>query len=256
VLSGGLFAFDHYYVPAANRRQDALRNYIKGKTTQTYARADRKWIYGRGDRIYYYKGFDATQSEMVGVSVFELDPKTFRLTRHIQAESARWYPSLKMWVFQNGWSRDFKPHGEIEFHDFRGDIGKFPELDEPPSWFVREVMQYFEMNFQTLDAYIREVRQSGFNTIPLQVQYHKKFAVPLLAVIMALISIPFSFVVGSRGAMAGVGISFGIAISYFSITVLFEQVGNLGQLPPQVAAWSPDAIFTLTGLYFLARLRT
>ena len=35
-LSGALFAFDHYYVPDANRRQDALRNEIKGKPLQTY----------------------------------------------------------------------------------------------------------------------------------------------------------------------------------------------------------------------------
>ena len=56
--------------------------------------------------------------------------------------------------------------------------------------------------------------------------------------------------------MAGVGISFAIAIAYFSINMLFEQVGNLSQLPPELAAWSPDAIFTLTGLYFLARIRT
>ena len=40
---------------------------------------------------------------MVGVSVFELDPKTFRLTRQISAERARWEPSLNAWVFQNGW---------------------------------------------------------------------------------------------------------------------------------------------------------
>ena len=31
LLSGGLFAFDHYYVPDANRKQDAIRKEIKGK---------------------------------------------------------------------------------------------------------------------------------------------------------------------------------------------------------------------------------
>ena len=32
LLSGGLFAFDFYYVAGANRKQDALRNEIKGRT--------------------------------------------------------------------------------------------------------------------------------------------------------------------------------------------------------------------------------
>ena len=52
------------------------------------------------------------------------------------------------------------------------------------------------MNFQQLAAYIRELQQSGFDTIALQVQFYRKFAVPLFAAIMALISVPFSFAVG------------------------------------------------------------
>ena len=256
VLSGALFAFDHYYVPDANRRQDALRSVIKGKAPQTYLRPDRKWIYGKSDRIYYYKGFDAEENVMVGVNVYELNPRTFRLTRHIQAEKARWEPDTHTWIFQNGWSRDFDGDSPGAFHDFRGQVQPFPHLDEPPNWFMREVKQYFQVNFQELAAYIRDVQRSGFNTVPLEVQYHKKFSVPLFAVIMALISIPFSFVVGARGAMAGVGVSFSIAIAYLSLNKLFEQIGNLNQLPPQVAAWSPDAIFALAGLYFLTRLKT
>src|SRR5581483_5874590 len=59
LLSAGLFAFNHYYVPEANRRQDALRNEIKGRPAQTYLRPDRKWIKGIGSAktswIYYYR---------------------------------------------------------------------------------------------------------------------------------------------------------------------------------------------------------
>jgi LPS export ABC transporter permease LptG/LPS export ABC transporter permease LptF len=255
-VSGGLFAFDHYWIPDANRRQDALRNVIKGRPPQTYLRPDRKWIYGRGDRIYYYKYFDPAESVMVGVSVFELDPKSFRLTKHIQAEKAHWERSLNKWVFENGWARDIVGIRETKVLDFRGQTMTFPELTERPSHFTKEVKQYFQMNTNDLRDYIADLQQSGFNTIALQVQYHKKFSVPLFAVIMALLSIPFSFLAGNRGTMAGVGVSFAIAIAYFSINMLFEQVGNLSQLPPELAAWSPDAIFTLTGLYFLARMRT
>ena len=76
------------------------------------------------------------------------------------------------------------------------------------------------------------------------------------ALIMAMISIPFSFLVGNRGAMAGIGVSIVIAIAYWGVGVLFEQVGNANQLPPMVAAWSPDAAFSLTGLYLMMRLRS
>ena len=90
----------------------------------------------------------------------------------------------------------------------------------------------------------------------LQVQLQKKFAMPLLALIMAMVSIPFAFMAGNRGTMAGAFVSFLIAIAYSSVGQVFEQFGNLNQLPVQVAAWSPNLIFSLFGLYFLARMRT
>jgi lipopolysaccharide export LptBFGC system permease protein LptF len=74
--------------------------------------------------------------------------------------------------------------------------------------------------------------------------------------IMALVSIPFAFVGGNRGAMAGVGVSLAIFLAYWSVGQVFEQMGNLSQLPARVAAWSPDLIFCLAGLYFMARMRT
>ena len=254
-LSGGLFAFDHYYVPGANRRQDAIRNEIKGRPVQTYLRADRKWIFGEGPRIYYYKYFDQGRKEMAGVHVYELDPSDFHMRRHISAERAHWEASIHQWVFENGWSIDFDNSHE-HFDDFTGRTATFPELKEGADYFLKEELQYKQMNFEQLDAYIHELQQGGFETIALQVQFYRKFAVPLFALIMALISLPFAFVAGNRGAMAGVGVSIGIAIAYWTISALFEQVGNVSLLPAPVAAWSPDALFSLAGLYFFTRMRS
>jgi len=256
VLSCALFAFDHYWVPDADKRQDALRAEIKGRPAQTFLQPDRRWISGLHDRMYYYKYFDQAAHVMLGVNVYEIDPARFRLKRHISAERARWEPGLRAWVFENGWSRDMNGNNVTRFDDFSGDTRTFPELEEQPDYFVKEVKQSSQMNFRELGAYIGELQQSGFDTIQLQVQLQKKFSVPLFALIMAMVSIPFAFLAGNRGAMAGVGISLGIAIAYWSVGQVFEQFGNLSQLPVQIAAWSPDAIFSLAGLYFLARMRT
>jgi LPS export ABC transporter permease LptG len=258
LMSGLLFVFDHYVVPGANVKQDAIRNEIKGRAVQTYLRPDFKWICGQepGFRIYYYKYFDPSENIMAGVLVYELDPGTFRLKRHVSAERARWEPSLGTWIFQNGWSREFIREEKDVFRNFAGGTATFSELKEPPAYFLKEVKQDKQMNFQQLAAYIRELQQSGFETVKLQVQYHKKFAVPLFALIMAMISVPFAFLTGSRGAMAGVGVSLGIAAAYWSVSLAFEQIGNLNQLPAAVAAWSPDVVFSLAGLYLMARMRT
>jgi LPS export ABC transporter permease LptG len=257
VLSAGLFAFDHYVVPDANKTQDAIRNQIKGRATQTYLDPNRKWIFGSGaPRIYYYKYFEPTDGVMVDIHVYELEPESFRLKRHIHAERARWEAALNTWIFQDGWIREFANGTERGFKAFKGQTATFPHLQEPPSYFLKEVKQDKQMNFHELDAYIGELKQSGFDTTRLQVRYHKKFAVPLFAIIMALISVPFAFLGANRGATAGIAVSFAIAITYWAVSQLFEQVGNVNQLPAILAAWAPDAVFSLFGLYFLARMRT
>ena len=88
---------------------------------------------------------------MGGVNVYELDPKNFQLVRHISAERARWEASLKTWVFENGWRRDFS--GECRAMSRTSRPGEdVRELTEPPDYFLKEVKQDKQMNFQELAA--------------------------------------------------------------------------------------------------------
>jgi LPS export ABC transporter permease LptG len=257
VLSGSLFAFDHYWVPEFDRRQEQIyNNEIKNRPAQTYLHADRKWIYSPQDRIYYYKYFDTAQKVMGDVNVYEIDPERFLLKRQISAQRARWEPVLNQWVFENGWSNDIDGRFVRKFDAFPGAARTFPELAETPDYFLKEAKQSPQMNFLELQTYIEELKQAGFETTPYQVQFHKKFSQPLFALILALVSIPFAFLAGNRGAMTGVGISFAIFLLYWSADQFSVQIGNLGQLSAAVAAWSPDIVFSLAGLYFLARMRT
>ncbi|MFN7920096.1 MAG: LptF/LptG family permease [Bryobacteraceae bacterium] len=252
-LSGGLFAFDHFYIPDCNRIQDGILAKIKGRPAQSYLRPDRNWTYGQGSRIFFYKYFDVDRQVMVGPNVYELGTAPFRLTRHIQAESARWEPSVNGWIFQNGWVRDVNG---VESKSAPYQATTFPEIKEDPGWFRREIRQEKQLNFIDLDRYIMGLQQSGFDTVRLRVQFHKKFAVPLFGAVIALLAVPFAFLTGSRGAMAGIGVSFGIAIAYWAIGKLFEEIGNVNQLPAAMAAWAPVAVFALAGMYMFSRMRT
>jgi LPS export ABC transporter permease LptG/LPS export ABC transporter permease LptF len=254
VLSAALFGFDYLYVPEANMKQDALRNEIKGKPVQTYQRKNQKWIYGNGSRIYYYRLFDDSQNAMLGVSVYELDPKTFALCKEISAARAQWQPELNKWIFQDGWARDLKGTRETKFESYEATT--FPELNETPNWFMQEVKQDKQMNYIELQNYINDLQKRGYDTVPLRVQLQKKFSVPIFAFIMALISVPFAFLVGNRGAMAGIGVSIAIGMSYLGIDKFFEQIGNVNHLSPAVAAWAPDALFAFAGMYLLLRMRS
>jgi lipopolysaccharide export LptBFGC system permease protein LptF len=73
---------------------------------------------------------------------------------------------------------------------------------------------------------------------------------------MSMIAVPFGFLVGSRGAMTGIGISLGIAACYLAIGTLFEKLGDASLLQPSMAAWAPDVIFALAGMYFFLRMKS
>lgn len=253
VLSAALFAFDYSYIPQANQIQDAYLNEIKGRVAQTYLHPERKWII-HDYRIFYVKYFDPSERVMVEPYVFELDPKTFHITREISANRARWQQNINAWVWEQGKAIDICGVDECKVQNFT--VTTFPEIAETPVDFLKLVKLDKQMNYSELAAYIRELQQSGFDTVKLHVQYYKKFAVPVFALIMALISIPFGFLVGNRGAMTGVGVGIAVAMAYLAIGLLFDQFGNVNLLPPMVAAWAPDALFSAAGMYLMLRMRS
>jgi LPS export ABC transporter permease LptF/LPS export ABC transporter permease LptG len=255
LVSGGLFVLDDTYLPYANQRQDALRNRIKGRPAQTYFEPARQWIFGENSKIYNYELFDPDRQLFGGLNVFELDPDTFQMRRRIFATRATWEPTESLWILTGGWVRDFGSDGQVvRYEPFKATT--LPELTEPPGYFRREVRQSFQMNWRQLGEYIHGLGQAGFDTARLSVQWHKKFAFPLIAAIIVFLGAPFAFLVGTRGAVGGLAIAVGIGVIYWSSAALLEAMGSAGQLPPLLAAWGPDLIFGFLGAYFFLRMPT
>jgi lipopolysaccharide export LptBFGC system permease protein LptF len=191
---------------------------------------------------------------MVNPYVFELDPKTFHLVREISASRARWQQNINAWVWEQGAAKDICGVDECKVQNFT--VTTFPEITETPDDFLKEVKQDKQMNYTELASYIKSLQESGFDTVKLHVQYYKKFAVPVFALIMAMISVPFGFLVGNRGAMTGIGVGMAVAMTYLATGLLFDQFGNVNLLPAAVAAWAPDALFSVAGLYLMLRMRS
>ena len=256
VLSLGLFFADQFYLPRTNKRQEALHNQIKGKPPQTYLRPDRKWIFGQHNDIYYYQFFDPDRDQFGNVTVFELDRASFTITRRIHADRAHWADNLNRWVYEQGWDRSLNGSAIANdgYHTF--DVSTFPEISETPSYFKKEVKQYTEMNYEELRRYIRDLQQSGFDVVRLRVQLHKKLSYPLITLIMAVLAVPFALSTGKRGAITGVAFAVGIAVFYTVVSRWFEAMGDLSQLPPSMAGWSPDLIFVLVGGYLILKVPT
>jgi LPS export ABC transporter permease LptF/LPS export ABC transporter permease LptG len=255
LVAGGMFVLDDTVLPVANQRQDALRNRIKGRPAQTYFQPAQQWIFGENGKIYNYELFDSDRQLFGGLNVFELDPATFQMRRRIYAARATWDPTENVWILTGGWVRDFGADGRVErYEPFKAT--SLAELVEPPGYFRREVRQYYQMNWRQLGQYIQSLRQAGFDTARLAVQWQKKFAFPLIAAIIVFLGAPFAFLVGTRGAVGGLALAVGIGITYWAASALFEAMGSVGQLPPLLAGWAPDAVFGFLAVYFFLKMPT
>jgi LPS export ABC transporter permease LptG/LPS export ABC transporter permease LptF len=264
-LAGGLFVLDQWYLPYANKRVETLRNLIKGKPAQTYLRPDRKWIFGeshkRSDgteenrKIYYYEAFDPDRNTFASISAFELNPHSFQMVKRVYAARSRWAEHLQKWTFENGWQRAWSnaPGADLREDLRKFDVSTFAELDEPPTYFKKEVLQSSEMNYEELRHYIYDLQQGGFDVVRLRVQLQKKIAFPLITLVMAILAVPFALSGGRRGALSGIVVALVIGVTYVLTSSLFEAMGNVSQLPPLIAAWSPDLIFGLAGGYMIMK---
>ncbi len=258
-LATSLFLFDQYYLPQANRKQEALRSAIKGRPPRTFLNPEQQWIFGqqlpgKPAHIFFYKLFDSDKNEFFDLSIFEFDPGTFSLSRRIFAKHVAWNPSNSAWQFEDGWQRDLEGANTINFQEFQS--AAFPEMREDPSYFRKENLQSQEMNFGQLRNYIADLQQSGFDTMRLRVQLWHKIAYPLICIVMAMLGIPFALAMGRRGSLTSIAVAIGVALAYWVVAGLFEAMGNVNYLPSLVAAWSPDLLFGLTGGYLLLRTPT
>ena len=260
VLAVSLFAFDEFYLPQANRRQESLRSVIKGKPAQTFLRPDRKWISGQQNsmgqpaRIFYYQFFDADNDVFANLTVFEFQPHSFNLSRRIFASAAHWDQHAGQWVLENGWQRTFGGDQVTNYEPFT--VASFPEISEKPTYFKKESRQSQEMSFGELDRYIHDLQQSGFDTMRLRVQLNRKLSYPLITLVMAILAVPFALSMGKRGSLAGFATAIGMAIAYLVVESIFDAMGNVNALPPMLAAWSPDLLFGMAGGYLLLKAQT
>jgi len=254
VLAAAMLLLDDTYLPYANQRQDALRIQIKGRPAQTFYQPRHRWIFGENYKVYNYELFDPDRKLFGGLNVLELDPASFQLRRRVFASRAHWEEQQKTWILESGWMRDFNGARVTRYVPFS--VYALAELDERPSYFNREVRQSFQMNWRELRQYIRDLQQAGFDVARLSVQWHKKLAFPLVAPIIVLLAIPFAFLVGTRGAVGGLALGVAIGIVYWATSALFEAMGAVGQLPPLLAGWAPDAIFAFVSVYFFLKMPT
>jgi len=242
-----------FVLPYSNQRVTELKSIIRGnRTPQSFSIQQRQWVFGKGRYLFNFLSYDRGAKSLSQVQVFEFDPVDFKLTRRVWADEARFDGTG--WVFVEGWIRSFLEDGSSSYTPITNPIRlHYPER---PEYFEVEVKLPSQMTFAELRRYIQSVRASGYSAEELSVKLYEKTSWPFITLVMALIALPFSFRIGKRGALYGIGIALFLAFTYWTIFGIFTKFGEVGNLPALLSAWSANILFALAAIYLFLRVET
>jgi LPS export ABC transporter permease LptG len=256
VLSG-LVSFCSFYVqenilPLSNKRAEHVWNEIQDLPSRSYRYLDRRWVLSRTkDRIYYYRYFDKNASAFSQISIFEIEPDSWSLQKRIFSEKG--HLEERDLALSEAWTWEFAGSRLIRFDKLETMI---LSQVEDRDYFLKDWEEPDQMSYRELQDYIGQLEEKGFETLKFEVDLNFKLTFPLAGFIMALLGIPFAFMMGKRGTLVGIGLSMVIAMVYWGAIAIFRSLGYVSYLSPFLAAWGPTLIFGAVGLYLISTLKT
>jgi LPS export ABC transporter permease LptF/LPS export ABC transporter permease LptG len=239
-------------LPVTNQWVSQLDDEIRGRqTARSYRRADRNWLFGQGKYIYNYLRFDADSEALQRIQVLEFDENNHLKSRFFSTE-------MKFvgdtWRADEAWAREFEGGRNKSFQSF--DQPVLVDYPEQPDYFRSEEKLPLAMTFGELYDYIIEIRASGKAVPELEVELANKLAYPLISLVMGLVALPFSFRLGRKGALYGIGIGVVLGMVFLSVYAFSRTLGETGAVPPLVAVTAPNILFAVLAIYLFLDVET
>src|SRR6266481_2934767 len=107
------------------------------------------------------------------------------------------------------------------------------------------------MPLSVLRETIDELGRQGQIVRPFQVELHKRFTLPVAALVFILVGFPLGIRTHRGGRTLALGSSLAVVAGYYIIHTFLEGVALRGGVPVTLAMWLPNAIFGVLGLLLL-----
>ena len=190
--------------------------------------------------IYFIKYFNPQNNSMSGVALNYFDDE-FNLSKRVDASSAL-YKKGK-WTFYDIMQQEL--NAETRTYDMQYYPQRTVKIDIQPEDLKRVFKKSEEMNIAELFSYIREVESEGYNATAFKVDLHARFALPVLTVIFCIIGIGIAVKrKGREGPSVSIALGALMAFLYWVLHSFCLSLGYGGLLPPFVAAWISNIIFS------------
>ncbi len=169
-------------------------------------------------------------------------------TYFLNSDRITWDSTLSKWRIDNYYIRTING-----FHEHLTS-GLFIDttLSFYPSDFKRRLTIVEAMDTPALNRFIEDEKLQGSASIPIYlIEKYRRGAVPVAIFILTLMGVSLS----SRKTRGGIGVQLGIGITLSFTYILFMQISNTfatsGSVPPLLAVWIPNIIFSVIALFLL-----
>jgi LPS export ABC transporter permease LptF/LPS export ABC transporter permease LptG len=256
VFLGLFLSFCTYFIqenilPEANRKAGQALDVIHKRQSITDFEFTRNWLLGRDNRIYFYNFYEKAKKRFINFNILYLDPK-FSLLRRISARTANWQDGNGL-LLVDGFERAFQenlPENYVPFAARKLVIG------ENQGFFTQRTKFSGAMNSKELKKYIAFLKKSRSDPQRYQAQLFYNYAFPFSSLVMVFIAIPFSFLMGNRGALFGIGIAVGISMIYWGTLGIFSAMGIMAVLSPFFSAFAPLILFSAISFVLFLYIKT
>ena len=240
---------NHYFIPLGNKTYIAFENtYISpgNKLTKT----EHIHIFLNPTSKIYIRHYRMSDTSMRDVFLEEYNGN--QLVKLIKAKRMEWAGPPSNWRLVDYEVRAFE--GEKEHYENVRGKAYDTTLNLVPEDFVRYSNQREQMTTQELQDFIAYENSKGLGTAKIMLtEIHRRSADPYTMVILTIIGMAVAArkVRGGMGVHLAVGVLIGalyILMSRFSISFASKLT-----LPPGLAIWIPNILFTLIAIYLVSR---
>ena len=175
------------------------------------------------------------------------------LSLHLIASSAK-FDDSEGWVFHDGFLRHFPDEGPDRAYAFESYQTRW--FTERPEELLEDPPDDDEMTYGEMTRMAAIITRSGGDPRELLTKREEKLAIPVATLVVILFGIPLATTAGRGGASVGIGISLASTILYLVMFRVSTGFGDSGTIPPIAAAWLPNALFFVTGVILMMRVRT
>ncbi|MGH7403527.1 MAG: LPS export ABC transporter permease LptG [Candidatus Rokuibacteriota bacterium] len=121
-------------------------------------------------------------------------------------------------------------------------------VDSPFAAVAREEKPEKQLPLPQLLAEAESMRRAGQIYTPYYVELHKRFALPVAALLFTIVAFPLGIRSQRGGRAVALGLSFAIVISYYILYSGMEGLALRGRMPAGIAVWVPNMILAVVGL--------